>query len=180
MNGWKRLWIFISLIWAAIVMTTAFIVLSQSSYNEPTKASVISKLSESSRKFYEIEDGPRYTVTLSHEDGTKVGIQFPLLTEEFNALPFKEKLEKLAKKSGKTISVIEIENFAKEVKILNLQAAEAKREFDGVYENIMKANSDRRSKVIFTALISILMPILIILLLGYGMAWVRAGFTKNA
>ena len=186
MSGWKRLWIFLSVIWVAIVASIAtFIVIEDTSENARYRLSAIYRLSEESKAFYQDlekdEKGPAYTISFKYEDGTEQEIRLPLLGKELSELNnFGEQLTKLAEESGRTVNSRQIDQFIEKVGLKNSQAIRAKEEFDSEVEKAKVKNLEQRKKIIYGSLRILIIPPLIVLILGYGIAWVRRGFRKNA
>jgi len=109
MNGWWRLWIFISVFWAVIVVpVTAWIVIddAQQSAEGPW---IKYRLNDEARGFYEglegDEEGPAYTVVLEYDDGTEQSIRFTLLEKNIPEIDFEGKLNRLAQEEGKSLAL---------------------------------------------------------------------------
>ena len=79
-NGWIRLWIFITGIWSVIVLIIALTSLYEI-YNSPLERKAFYNLSASSQIFYkDLEDdetGPSFSASFHYDDGTKQIIRFP-------------------------------------------------------------------------------------------------------
>ena len=184
MNGWKRLWILLTVIWALIVVSIATFIVIEDTYDNINGPWIKYRLSDQSKTFYEgleeDENGPAYTVSFTYEDGTEQAIRFPLIEKEISEINFGEKLAKIAKESGRIVSSKEIDLFKEKVTLKNSQAAKAKEEFDSEIEKAKLENLRQRREIIYSSLAALFIPPIIFLFLGYGIAWVRRGFKSNA
>jgi hypothetical protein len=172
MNGWMRLWIFMSVIWAVIVVSvTAWIVIedAQQSAEGPW---IKYSLNDESRSFYEglegDEKGPAYTIAFEYEDGTEQNIQFTLIDRKVSEIDFKGKLNELAQEEGKELSPHEIESFIEQVSAKNAQALKAKNAFDAAVEFEKARKVEKRKETIYMALTILVVPSLLFLLIGLG------------
>jgi len=179
MSGWKRLWVLISIIWALIIIAISAIVIKDT-YNIPNGPLIIYRLSYKSKVFYqdleEDEKGPAYTVTFKYEDGTTQSVRCPLFVKPIEDIDFSEHLRKMALESGKKISDHEIELFISNVSKKNSSANSAKAEYESEREKVQKENIESRKNTFLFSTIAIIVPPIVILLIGYGVAWVRKGF----
>ena len=183
MNGWLRLWIFISAIWCAAVITVASIIYIDTQ-NTPSTYRVNTKMSEELKQFYKDlevdEEGPRYTLTVKYTDGSDQSIRFPLIDEPIIKDEFEKKINGFAGKENKSVSKRELNKFYNLVSKKNKRAAEAKAEYDEEYELLTLKIQQEKANIIYIAIASAVVPSVLILLLGYGVAWVRTGFKSNA
>lgn len=178
MNGWMRLWILLTAIWAVIVIGIGVFVVTDS-YGQVDGPWVVYGLSEKSKPFFQNleadEKGPVYTVEFTYTDGTIQSIRFPML-EGIDLIEFQQKIRKLADEEGKEVTNKEIKRFLGAVSQKNSEAKLASSE----YQREVKRRSeqkvkDRKQAIWVSALVCVVPPI-IILVLGYGVAWVRKGF----
>ena len=178
MNGWMRLWVFLTALWAVIVIGIAtFIVVD--TYGEVDGPWVVYGLSEKSKPFFQNldadEKGPVYTVQFSYTDGTTQSIRFPML-EGVDLIEFQQKIRKLADEEGKEVSDKEIKQFLGAVSQKNSEAKLASSEYQQeVKRRAEQKVRDRKQAIWVSALVCVVPPI-ITLVLGYGVAWVRKGF----
>jgi|AntAceMinimDraft_3_1070362.scaffolds.fasta_scaffold59966_1 hypothetical protein len=184
MNGWWRLWIFISVFWAVIVVpVTAWIVIddAQQSAEGPW---IKYRLNDEARGFYEglegDEEGPAYTVVLEYDDGTEQSIRFTLLEKNIPEIDFEGKLNRLAQEEGKELGPEKIESFIERVIVKNEQAQKAKIAFDAAVKSEKARKIEQRRETIYIALAILAIPSLFLLFIGLGIGWVRRGFRKNA
>jgi hypothetical protein len=147
---------------------------------EPFHSNIYYNLSSQTKEFYadieEDEEDPIYIVSFYYDDETKKSIRFPLLDESIDKIDFEYKLKNLADEDGKTISEDEIEEFVNEVYEKNRNALLAKAEFESEISKSKFANDEEIKSTILTTIAVLFIPPLIILMLGYGIAWVREGF----
>ncbi len=177
LNGWMRLWILLTLIWVIIVGALSIAIIGWPT--EPSRHEVINLLSDQSQTFYKEleadEEGPSIVVEYSYKDGTKQRVQFPNLGED--ALDnIKKNIQEKAIEEGKEVTSVEINQFIELVSIANEKAKTALKEYQQAYKDRAKyLISERYVEYVIAALVLIIPP-LIILMLGYGIVWVRKGF----
>lgn len=183
MNGWLRLWVFVSLIWCIAVSAMATIVYKEIR-DEPYASSVSNKISKEAKEFYsdleDDEDGPKYMLTLSYSDGTELEFRLPLLEEPVEEKEFKSKILNIVDEDNATISKHELDRFYKAVLKRNKLALEAKEEYDQVYLDLELVLKQEKLNFIYVTLAIASVPVLLLIILGYSIAWVRAGFNSNA
>lgn len=178
MSGWIRLWVLITAIWAIIVagITTVMVV---DTFGDADGPWIVYSLSDNAKPFFQNleldEKGPAYAVEFSYADGTKQSIRFPLLESEA-LVEFDQKINNLAKKEGKSVSENEIRRFLDVVIKKNSEAKSALVEYRQEVENITNRKAGERKEVIGVGVLVLVIPPVVLLLLGYGIAWVRRGF----
>jgi len=188
MRGWARLWVLLTIIWVVFVGAVTFTVTDWS--NEPPWYRIYNNLSTHAQKYYEESSLPKhepvYKVELKYTDGTETFIRFPIFDEiSSNDIVDKlhddieEKLIKLAKENKKKVASTEVARFIKLVAIENELAKRALREYQTVSnEQVKRHKQDIREGIIISALAMVIPPVLL-LMIGYGIAWVRRGFKKQ-
>lgn len=174
-----------SAIWVVIVVSVGTFIFIEDTYDNPTEGPwIISRLSAQSKAFYEnLEDdesGPAYTVSFNYENGIEQKIRFPLLKKNISEIDFQEKLEGIAKETGNEISSDEIQRFKENVSLKNSQAFNARNEFLAKVEEAKIQNIEKRKEIIYSSLAISTLPPLVVLIIGFGIAWVRRGFQKSA
>ena len=178
MNGWLRLWILISAIWGVGVIGIAAVSVADT-FGDADGPWIKYGLSEKAKPFYENlepdEKGPAYTIEFAYADGTKQGVRFPLLND-MEASEFDRKIKNLAVREGKKISDIELSRFVNEVSSKNAEAKEALAEYQREVESSAQRKVSDRRQTIWISTLVLIVPPLIVLLLGHGIAWVRRGF----
>lgn len=178
MSGWMRLWVLISSIWAVtIICITAFAIVD--TFKDPEGPWITYNLSDKAKPFFQDlktdEKGPVYNVELAYTDGTKQIIRFPLLkNEEFGDID--RKIKDFARENGKSISESEVQRFLNVTFKQNSEANSALIEYKQQVENTMAISANERKKIIGVSLLAIGLPPIVLLLIGYGIAWVRKGF----
>ena len=181
MNGWIRLWVFVSLIWMTATGLFAWYSIPQNYTVGPwTKFG----LSDSSIVFFTHEFmpyyEPHYTVDLEFEDGTKEPIILPVLTaDEVSPEYWREQIKEIADYKGKSASVFQPYVFSEKVAKKNEAAKIAKNQFDKLVSDKTAQSQESRSRHLTVSLLGILLPPLIALILGFGIAWVRRGFSAT-
>ena len=187
MHGWLRLWILISLLWVAGIAIVGYFIYEDARTKDSKpiyKGMLVQELRPNQQAYFLKSDSngidlfaedlaPSFETTLRYTDGTEERIQFPLLKEtDFQEI--KEEVHGLAKTQGKEISPAEYDRFEILVRVNNRLALEAKRALDQLY---IEAEGVNRSKdALQLILASSLLPPIAVLLLGWGIAWVRRGF----
>jgi hypothetical protein len=178
MNGWLRLWILLTAIWAVIVIGIVSVVVVET-YDDAEGPWIAYSLSEKSKPFFQNleadEKGPAYTVEFTYKDGTVQGIRFPML-EGVDLIEFQKKINKLAANEGKEVSEKEIRRFLGEVSQKNSEAKSALAEYQQELERRREQKINDRKQAFFIGALVLVIPPIIILVLGYGIAWVRKGF----
>lgn len=178
MNGWMRLWVLITAIWSVIVVgiTTVIVI---ATFGDTEGPWIAHSLSDNAKPFFQNlesdEKGPAYTVEFSYTDGTKQSIRFPLL-ENVALVEFDRKIKNLAKKEGKSVSENEIRRFLDVLSKKNSEAKSALVEYRQEVENITNRKAGERMQAIGVGALVLVIPPVVLLLLGYGIAWVRRGF----
>ena len=181
MNGWMRLWLFISVIWLLLVVTVSSFLLLDNSYRNPDGPWINHRLSNSSKKFFENlaegENGAHYSVSVEFDDGSKYEIRLPVLTQEgLETIP--KKIRKLAEEKEATVADSAIEGFSAKVRELNSAAQKAdEARAQALREYVSDMRAERKQLIIY-AVLTFVLPVLGALLMGLGVAWVRRGFRK--
>lgn len=184
MNGWIRLWIFLTIIWGLVVGSVATFVVIEDTPVDESGPWVKYRLTEKSKKYYEDlkaeETGPVYTVAISLESGEKVRIRFDTLFDEIDEELFRNKLGKMAASKNTKVSDTQVDLFIDNLKRENSAALSAKKEYVLILAKARKENQEKRVSTIKHASAIFIAPSALILLLGCGVAWVRRGFKSNA
>lgn len=178
MSGWMRLWVLLSAIWAAFVIGITTVIVADS-FGDVDGPWIVYSLSDKAKPYFQNlesdEKGPAYTVEFSYTDGTKQNIRFPLL-EDAALVDLDRKIKNLAKQEGKNVSEIEISRFLNVVSRSNSEAKSALNEYQREIENGVARKANDRKQTFGVAALVLVVPLIILLLLGYGIAWVRKGF----
>lgn len=177
MNGWVRLWLFLTAIWAVVVVGFAAI-MAADTYDDPDGPWIVYRLSDDAKPFFKDStnsDGPTFTVGLSFEDGTTNDISFPLL-DSTDLQSLESKIRRFADREGKRISESEFRRFSSAVVQKNNEAEAASLQYRlAVAQQSMK-QSDKRKTTFQIAALVLVVPPLVLLTFGFGIAWVRRGF----
>lgn len=178
MNGWLRLWILLTSVWAVIVIGIATVMVVET-YDEVEGPWIAYSLSEKAKPFFlnleADEKGPAYTVEFTYTDGSTPSIRFPLL-ENVDLIGFEQKIKKLAVKEGKEVSEKEIRRFLDAVSQKNAEAKLALTEYQQEVERRGERKVNDRKQTIVIAALVLVVPPFVMVALGYGIAWVRRGF----
>lgn len=165
------------MIWALIVIAfTTVLVLD--TYEDPSRFSVVWELSDEAKSFYEeseSDEGPTYIIDLTYEDGTSARVRFPLF-ESLDFQEFEGKINRHAEREGKRVSEAELRRFFSAVTQKNKEAEAASLEYRRAFA--LKSAEQRRDRLQFVqiAALVLIIPPLVLLSLGYGIAWIRRGF----
>lgn len=123
MNGWLRLWVLVSSVWAVVVVSAAAFV---------------------------IQEDTRYQEALyAMREAVNMPGAAPAAVKEVNILAIKKAVDAGDKRSAN--------DFAKHLAYFDSQQS-------------------RRNRLYVQSLAWLAIPLLVLLLLGYGIAWVRRGF----
>lgn len=183
MNGWWRLWIFVSVFWAVIVVSVTSWTVIDDAQQSAEGPWIKYRLNDEARGFYEglegDEKGPMYTVVLEYEDGTEQSIRFTLLEKKISEIGFEDKLNQLAQEEGKALGSEKIDSFIERVIAKNEQAQKAKNAFDAAVKYEKAQSLEKRRETIYMALAILAIPPLLLLFVGVGITWVRNGFKKK-
>jgi hypothetical protein len=178
MTGWIRLWILLSVIWLAVV--TTFIAVSLNEFDGKANGPWIShRLSESSQQFYKrrgnSDEGPSYVVPVTLVSGTVKEVSFSVLSSS-GLESIERKIQSLAASEGTSVSAEEMSRFLSAVRLENKRAENAAKEYAiELAKYSVEQRESRRDLITFGGLLGAVPPIFV-LVLGYGIAWVRRGF----
>jgi len=153
MNGWLRLWILLTSVWAVIVIGIATIIVVET-YDEVEGSWVVYNLSEKAKPFFQNlkadEKGPTYTVEFTYTDGSTQSIRFPML-EGADLIELQQKIQKLAVKEAKEVSENEIRRFLGVVSQKNSEAKSALAEYQQEVERRSEQKINDRKQAIVIA-----------------------------
>jgi hypothetical protein len=187
MNGWMRLWVLVSVLWLSLVGVIVYVSVVSESYDPPYTQDIYNSLSTKAKPFYFMlnENAGRF-LKKGDEDQW-------LLTDEVNEAlrPFYKEYSghpatlfsiqsKLKGANGYSLSVDEIKKRLIELKEQDALAPQAKEEFDRKVEEAYRKKAEARKKAIIHATTITVVPSVLLLLVGYGVAWVRRGFQASS
>lgn len=173
-----RLWVFVSVVWLSLMVVMGVTILFEDYDREPNFDNIFYKLTDKTKEFYRdnknIEENPYYVLSIKHLDGEEFKVRIDLMDESEQ----ESIMDRFAKyvTEEKKVSESELKTVLKTISLKNKEAFSAKQEFDDKVNNFKSENIQRRNESIIQITMTALIPPIVILLLGQGVAWVRRGF----
>lgn len=173
-----RLWVFVSVIWAiAVIVVTALMVADEGDITVH-ESTVVSQLSPESKVYFNHDgDEAQYVISLVYDNGHIVNINF----KHSDAIPDIDELSEalsLAEVGGGKVSREKVETFRQGALETQVHAKKAQEEFDTHALAIKKRKLGKRNDILLMGVGFLVIPSLILLAFGYGVAWVRQGFVS--
>ncbi|WP_157976497.1 hypothetical protein [Parahaliea mediterranea] len=160
MNGWMRLWVFLSTVWVITCAVTVPIIYFDNIEYGVKRAQ--ERAIENAQKF-------TFEATITNVEGERFKITKDDLASDKN-----EAFSKLAEKGGAPISGEEQERVTLEYEAAIKLAIS--RLFALQESAAQAARTESRALFSYIGTASAVVPPLVILILGHGIAWVRRGF----
>jgi len=191
MNGWLRLWVFLSLIWLVVVSVFQFVKTpSVSSFTtqevirympDPYRGRYLDNLYAEPNRFREfnisglaespVEPGQ---VVYMKIDNETVELQFPILDEAQLVTAFKSLRSEFEHLAGADLAEIEDDISKSNQQLIKARDAYITAKSDLINQRTQTVLDNLK----IWAIVGVLPPLLL-LILGWGISWVYAGFVRS-
>ena len=184
MNGWMRLWVLVSVLWFCVVAVIVYVSVVSESYDPPYVHDIYNSLSPKAKPYY-LKFSLDEKTFLKEGDSQEQWLLYDAVDEALRPF-YKQSSEhpesllsiqgKLKATKGYSLTIDEIEKRLNKLKEQDAMAPKAEEEFDSKVEEAYRKKAEARKKAIIHAITITVVPSVLLLLVGYGVAWVRRGF----
>lgn len=176
MNGWLRLWVFISVIWAVIVVFLAALLMREDWHKAPDYSAALKHVSDETLIFYrDFGPSPEMTVPVSFSDGSKTTVHLDL-SNPINIESISSMIEISVDNHNRKALPGEVSRITKEAE---KRKALLKAAIDDMEAGIKQAMRKNQREMVTLVIAIVVIPSSILLVVGSGFAWVRRGFAVS-